>query len=133
MKIRLLLIAQSMFRLLASQGDIFFRQQNVSGFNENSMRPLRRHFQIVFQDPFSSLSPRMTVQQIIEEGLKLHFTELDAQQRQQKIVDVLQEVGLEQDVLWRYPHEFSGGQRQRDLSLFYSATCCSALRSITRL
>ena len=103
----------AMFRLLASQGDIFFRQQNVSGFDENSMRPLRRHFQIVFQDPFSSLSPRMTVQQIIEEGLKLHFAELDARQRQQKIVDILQEVGLEQDVLWRYPHEFSGGQRQR--------------------
>lgn len=103
----------ALFRLLASQGDIYFKQQNVSGFNEKMMRPLRRHFQIVFQDPFSSLSPRMTVQQIIEEGIKLHFPELDGKQRLEKIIDVLNEVGLEEDVLWRYPHEFSGGQRQR--------------------
>ena len=103
----------AMFRLLASQGEVYFKNQNVSQFSERQMRPLRRHFQIVFQDPFSSLSPRMTVRQIIEEGLKLHFPQLSAAQRLQKIMDVLQEVGLEQDVLWRYPHEFSGGQRQR--------------------
>jgi len=103
----------ALFRLLSSQGEIYFKQQNVSLFNEKLMRPLRRHFQIVFQDPFSSLSPRMTVQQIIEEGLKLHFPELNAAQRLVKIIDVLQEVGLAEDVLWRYPHEFSGGQRQR--------------------
>lgn len=103
----------AMFRLLASQGEVFFKNQNVSRFSENRMRPLRRHFQIVFQDPFSSLSPRMTVRQIIEEGLKLHFPALNNSQRLQKIIDVLQEVGLEEDVLWRYPHEFSGGQRQR--------------------
>jgi len=103
----------ALFRLLSSQGEIYFKKQNVSQFNEKSMRPLRRHFQIVFQDPFSSLSPRMTVQQIIEEGLKLHFPELSSSQRLVKIIDVLQEVGLEEDVLWRYPHEFSGGQRQR--------------------
>jgi len=103
----------ALFRLLASQGEIYFKQQNVSLFNEKSMRPLRRHFQIVFQDPFSSLSPRMTVRQIIEEGLKLHFPELDGVQRLVKIIDVLKEVGLGEDVLWRYPHEFSGGQRQR--------------------
>jgi microcin C transport system ATP-binding protein len=102
-----------MFRLLASTGDIEFKNQDVTGFNEKQMRPLRRHFQIVFQDPFSSLSPRLTVQQIIEEGLKLHFPELDSRQRLQKIIDILQEVGLETDILWRYPHEFSGGQRQR--------------------
>ena len=103
----------AMFRLLASQGEVYFKNQNVSQFSERQMRPLRRHFQIVFQDPFSSLSPRMTVRQIIEEGLKLHFPQLSAAQRLQKIMDVLQEVGLERDVLWRYPHEFSGGQRQR--------------------
>ena len=103
----------AMFRLLASQGEVYFKNQNVSQFSERQMRPLRRHFQIVFQDPFSSLSPRMTVRQIIEEGLKLHFPQLSAAQRLQKIMGVLQEVGLEQDVLWRYPHEFSGGQRQR--------------------
>ena len=103
----------AMFRLLSSQGEVYFKNENVSSFNERQMRPLRRHFQIVFQDPFSSLSPRMTVRQIIEEGLKLHFSQLSAEQRLQKIIDVLQEVGLEEDVLWRYPHEFSGGQRQR--------------------
>jgi microcin C transport system ATP-binding protein len=103
----------AMFRLLASQGEIYFKNQNVSQFSEKYMRPLRRHFQIVFQDPFSSLSPRMTVQQIIEEGLKLHYPQLNARQRLEKIYDVLKEVDLDEDTLWRYPHEFSGGQRQR--------------------
>jgi microcin C transport system ATP-binding protein len=103
----------AMFRLLSSQGKIRFKGEDVTAFNEKQMRPLRRHFQIVFQDPFSSLSPRLTVQQIIEEGLKLHFPELDTAQRLRKIIAILQEVGLDEDVLWRYPHEFSGGQRQR--------------------
>ena len=103
----------AMFRLLASTGAIKFKNQDVTGFNEKRMRPLRRHFQIVFQDPFSSLSPRLTVRQIIEEGLVLHFPELNSKQRLEKIIDILQEVGLDEDVLWRYPHEFSGGQRQR--------------------
>lgn len=103
----------AMFRLLSSTGAIEFKNEDVTGFNEKQMRPLRRHFQIVFQDPFSSLSPRLTVRQIIEEGLRLHFPELTSGQRLQKIIDILQEVGLEEDVLWRYPHEFSGGQRQR--------------------
>lgn len=103
----------AMFRLLASQGEIRFKGEDVTQFNEKRMRPLRRHFQIVFQDPFSSLSPRMTVQQIIEEGLILHFPELSTEQRLYRVIDILQEVGLEENVLWRYPHEFSGGQRQR--------------------
>lgn len=103
----------ALFRLLASQGEIYFKNQNVSEFNEKRMRPLRRHFQIVFQDPFSSLSPRMSVQQIIEEGLILHFPKLSVSQRLEKIIDVMREVGLDEGVLWRYPHEFSGGQRQR--------------------
>ncbi len=103
----------ALFRLLDSTGEIHFKDINVTQFSEKSMRPLRRHFQIVFQDPFSSLSPRMTVQQIIEEGLKLHFPDLNEKQRMDKILDILQEVDLESDILWRYPHEFSGGQRQR--------------------
>jgi microcin C transport system ATP-binding protein len=102
-----------MFRLLASQGDIYFKNKNVTDFNEKQLRPLRRNFQIVFQDPFSSLSPRMTVRQIIEEGLKLHYPQLDSSQRIDKILAILCEVGLDESVLWRYPHEFSGGQRQR--------------------
>jgi len=103
----------AMFRLLSSTGSIKFKDQDVTGFDEKSMRPLRRHFQIVFQDPFSSLSPRLTVQQIIEEGLRLHFPDLSAEQRLEKVIAILQEVGLNEDILWRYPHEFSGGQRQR--------------------
>ncbi|VAW52360.1 ABC transporter, ATP-binding protein (cluster 5, nickel/peptides/opines) / ABC transporter, ATP-binding protein (cluster 5, nickel/peptides/opines) [hydrothermal vent metagenome] len=103
----------AMFRLLASTGGIELKNQDVTSFNEKRMRPLRRHFQIVFQDPFSSLSPRLTVRQIIEEGLKLHFPKLDVKQRLEKIIAILQEVGLDEDILWRYPHEFSGGQRQR--------------------
>ena len=103
----------ALFRLIHSTGLIELKQTDVTWFNEKKMRPIRRHFQIVFQDPYSSLSPRMTVQQIIEEGLLLHFPQLKKPQRQQKIMATLDKVGLEQDVLWRYPHEFSGGQRQR--------------------
>ncbi len=103
----------ALFRLLSSTGKIEFKQQDVTAFNEKSMRPLRRHFQIVFQDPYSSLSPRMTVQQILAEGLTLHFSHLSKAEHQEKILATLQEVGLDSDVLWRYPHEFSGGQRQR--------------------
>ncbi|HEY9052264.1 MAG TPA: dipeptide ABC transporter ATP-binding protein, partial [Gammaproteobacteria bacterium] len=103
----------SMLRLERSQGDIHFNGMPLHEMTESAIRPLRKDFQVVFQDPYSSLSPRMTVEQIISEGLKLHFPELDKQQRHQRILDILHEVGLEESVLWRYPHEFSGGQRQR--------------------
>ncbi len=103
----------AMFRLLTSTGEVYFKNTNVSTYSEKQMRPLRRHYQIVFQDPFSSLSPRLTVQQIIDEGLKLHFPNLTVAQRLEKINNVLNEVGLDNSALWRYPHEFSGGQRQR--------------------
>ena len=103
----------SLLRLVESKGDIYFGSDKISDFGEKDIRPLRRQFQVVFQDPFSSLSPRMTVEQIIGEGLKLHFPELDISQRKARILSVLSEVGLEEEMLWRYPHEFSGGQRQR--------------------
>ncbi len=106
-------LGMSLFRLVNSTGDIYFGKHQISDYREKDIRPLRRHFQVVFQDPFSSLSPRMTVEQIIGEGLKLHFPELDKAQRKARILSVLEEVGLESDILWRYPHEFSGGQRQR--------------------
>jgi len=106
-------LGMSLFRLVDSTGAIYFGEQKISDFREKDIRPLRRHFQVVFQDPFSSLSPRMTVEQIIGEGLKLHFPQLDKSQRKARILSVLDEVGLESDILWRYPHEFSGGQRQR--------------------
>ncbi|MCK5002900.1 MAG: ABC transporter ATP-binding protein [Gammaproteobacteria bacterium] len=106
-------LGMSLFRLVDSTGGIYFGKDKISDFREKEIRPLRRHFQVVFQDPFSSLSPRMTVEQIIGEGLKLHFSELDNAQRKARILSVLDEVGLDNDILWRYPHEFSGGQRQR--------------------
>lgn len=106
-------LGMSLLRLIDSTGKIIFKDNEISKFRERDMRPLRRHFQIVFQDPFSSLSPRMTIEQIVGEGLRLHFPELSQQQYNERILQILCEVGLEEDILWRYPHEFSGGQRQR--------------------
>ena len=77
------------------------------------MRDLRQSIQIVFQDPFGSLSPRMSVMQIIEEGLKVHQPSVTTENREAQVLDVLQEVGLPRSALHRFPHEFSGGQRQR--------------------
>ena len=106
-------LGMALLRMQDSTGRIRFRDHIISDYREQQMRPLRRFFQIVFQDPFSSLSPRMTVEQIVGEGLKLHYPELNKAQRYDRIVKILQEVGLDQGALWRYPHEFSGGQRQR--------------------
>jgi microcin C transport system ATP-binding protein len=106
-------LGMCLLRLQACEGDIRFKNTTIQGISDREMRPLRRHMQVVFQDPFSSLSPRMTIEQILSEGLRLHYPELDAKSRRKKIADVLDEVDLEEDMLWRYPHEFSGGQRQR--------------------
>lgn len=106
-------LGMALLRLQNSTGEIHFNNQRLDNLNESALRPLRKSFQVVFQDPFSSLSPRMTVEQIVGEGLKIHFPDLNAQQRLQKIKQVLCEVGLDDSILWRYPHEFSGGQRQR--------------------
>jgi len=106
-------LGMALLRMQDSTGRIRFRDHIISDYREQQMRPLRRFFQIVFQDPFSSLSPRMTVEQIVGEGLKLHYPELSKAQRFDRIVTTLEEVGLDEGTLWRYPHEFSGGQRQR--------------------
>ena len=106
-------LGMALLRMLDSTGKIRFREHMISDYREQQMRPLRRYFQIVFQDPFSSLSPRMTVEQIVGEGLKLHYPELTRTQRDERIISTLKEVGLDENALWRYPHEFSGGQRQR--------------------
>ena len=106
-------LGMSLLRLQKSDGEIIFDQQSINQLSEGRLRPLRRRFQIVLQDPFSSLSPRMTVEQIISEGVQLHFPELTKEERHQRIVAVLQEVDLDSSILGRYPHEFSGGQRQR--------------------
>ncbi|TAN01647.1 MAG: ABC transporter ATP-binding protein [Rhizobiaceae bacterium] len=100
-------------RLISSQGDIRFAGREIDKFSFRDMRPLRRELQIVFQDPYGSLSPRMSVSEIIEEGLKIHEPSLKADARDQRVVAVLKEVGLDPATRFRYPHEFSGGQRQR--------------------
>jgi microcin C transport system ATP-binding protein len=103
----------ALLRLIKSSGAIRFGDQDIQGLNSRRLRPLRRHMQIVFQDPFGSLSPRMSVGQIIEEGLKLHRLGGDRHGRRLLVAKVLEEVGLDPASLDRYPHEFSGGQRQR--------------------
>ncbi|WP_028032254.1 ABC transporter ATP-binding protein [Chelativorans sp. J32] len=100
-------------RMISSDGEIRFRGERIDGRSFRDMRPLRRHMQIVFQDPFGSLSPRMSVAEIIQEGLKVHERGLSAEERDAQVVDVLKEVGLDPEARFRYPHEFSGGQRQR--------------------
>ena len=106
-------LGMCLLRLQGCDGEVFFQGDRIDHLKSKQVRPLRRHFQIVFQDPYSSLSPRMTIEQIIGEGLKIHFPELNQQQRRERITAALEEVGLEPEMMFRYPHEFSGGQRQR--------------------
>ncbi|AZO41123.1 ABC transporter ATP-binding protein [Mesorhizobium sp. M7D.F.Ca.US.005.01.1.1] len=100
-------------RMISSTGTIQFNGRDINQLSFNAMRPLRRELQIVFQDPFGSLSPRMSIAEIIEEGLKIHEPKLSPDQRDDKVAAVLKEVGLDPATRNRYPHEFSGGQRQR--------------------
>ena len=100
-------------RMISSTGRIRFGGKDIDRFSFADMRPLRREIQIVFQDPYGSLSPRMSVAEIIEEGLRIHEPKLSDDARDARVVDVLNEVGLDPGTRFRYPHEFSGGQRQR--------------------
>jgi microcin C transport system ATP-binding protein len=106
-------LGMCLLRLQDCSGNISFDGADIALLNQRQLRPLRRNFQVVFQDPYSSLSPRLTVEQIIGEGLGIHFPHLDRRQRRERILAIMDEVGLEESMLWRYPHEFSGGQRQR--------------------
>jgi microcin C transport system ATP-binding protein len=103
----------AILRLIASQGEILFRDRRIDGFNARTMRPLRKEMQIVFQDPYGSLSPRLSIQQIVEEGLLVQDNSLDHDERRRRVGQALSEVGLDPETMDRYPHEFSGGQRQR--------------------
>ena len=100
-------------RMIGSEGSIDFRGRDISRLSFAGMRPLRKEIQIGFQDPFGSLSPRMSVTEIIEEGLRIHEPKLSAEERDARVVGAMQEVGLDPATRHRYPHEFSGGQRQR--------------------
>ncbi len=103
----------AMLRLTASQGEIKFHDKIISGYDRDDMRPLRAKMQIVFQDPYGALSPRMSVGQIIGEGLEVHRRNITASDREELVVQALRDVNLNPDTRHRYPHEFSGGQRQR--------------------
>lgn len=106
-------LGMCLLRLQNCEGKIVLNNNTISNLSERELRPLRKDIQVVFQDPFSSLSPRMNIMQIIEEGLLIHFPQLNSEQRYIKIKNIMLEVGLEESMLSRYPHEFSGGQRQR--------------------
>ncbi len=103
----------AILRLLSSEGPIVFMGRNINGLLSRELRPLRREMQIVFQDPYGSLSPRLSVSQIIEEGLLIQSPSLSYAQRRERVSKALVEVGLDPSAQDRYPHEFSGGQRQR--------------------
>lgn len=103
----------NLLQLQKCEGTVNFNNTCLDQLTPRQLRPLRRLFQVVFQDPYSSLSPRLTVEQIIGEGLVIHQPDMSFSERRQKIIAILHEVGLEQNILSRYPHQFSGGQRQR--------------------
>jgi microcin C transport system ATP-binding protein len=103
----------ALLRLTEAEGHIRFAGQDIAALGQRQLRPLRREMQVVFQDPFSSLSPRLSVAQIVEEGLKVHRLAASATERRRLIETALAEVGLDAQAAERYPHEFSGGQRQR--------------------
>jgi microcin C transport system ATP-binding protein len=103
----------ALLRISRSQGTIRFEGEDIHTKNFKAMRPLRSRMQIVFQDPFASLSPKMSLRQIVGEGLPIHRPDLNRAQCEEEVLRILDEVGLGAEVLDRYPHEFSGGQRQR--------------------
>jgi microcin C transport system ATP-binding protein len=103
----------AILRLISSDGPIVFMGQQLQGLKFKEMRPVRHDMQIVFQDPYGSLSPRMSVSDIIEEGLWVHQPQLSPDEREARVIAALNDVGLDPETRFRYPHEFSGGQRQR--------------------
>ncbi len=103
----------ALLRLISSEGTVAYLGTPISDYSFKQMRPLRRDMQVVFQDPFGSLSPRMSIYQIVEEGLKVLGREHSYTQRRRMVAEVLDEVGIDVNAMDRYPHEFSGGQRQR--------------------
>jgi microcin C transport system ATP-binding protein len=103
----------ALLRLISSDGPILFMGKSVQGLKFKEMRPFRRDMQIVFQDPYGSLSPRMSVADIVEEGLWVHHPHLSDAEREERVIRALSDVGLDPSTRFRYPHEFSGGQRQR--------------------
>jgi peptide/nickel transport system ATP-binding protein/oligopeptide transport system ATP-binding protein len=107
-------VGRTILKLIAATGgEIFFHGKNILPLTENDFRPLRREIQMIFQDPFGSLNPRMTIASIVGEALEIHFREMSAGDRRERVAELLRQVGLQPEMMTRYPHEFSGGQRQR--------------------
>jgi len=107
-------VGRALLRLLEpTDGQIVFNGQELTRLSEHELRPLRKRMQMIFQDPFGSLNPRMTIASIVGEALKIHFPDLNRNARRDRIAQLLRQMGLEPDHMNRYPHEFSGGQRQR--------------------
>ncbi|MDA5092582.1 ABC transporter ATP-binding protein [Aliiroseovarius sp. KMU-50] len=105
-------LALAVMRLISSEGPVVFLGEDIQGRKSRQLQPLRRDMQIVFQDPYGSLSPRMTCEEIIAEGLTVHGVE-PGRNRREMVAEIMEEVGLDPAAMHRYPHEFSGGQRQR--------------------
>jgi microcin C transport system ATP-binding protein len=103
----------ALLQLAHSQGEVLLDGEPIQGLSRAGLRPLRRRMQIVFQDPYGSLSPRMSVGEIVGEGLAVHEPSLSRAERDTRVAGALREVGLDPGCIIRYPHEFSGGQRQR--------------------
>jgi microcin C transport system ATP-binding protein len=103
----------AVLRLVSSQGRIAYAGTGIESYNAKAMRPLRKEMQVVFQDPYGSLSPRLSVRQIVEEGLLVLDKGIEAPERERRVAGALEEVGIDPAMMERYPHEFSGGQRQR--------------------
>jgi microcin C transport system ATP-binding protein len=103
----------AVLRLIQSEGPIVYLGRRIDGFDAGDMRPLRKEMQIVFQDPYGSLSPRLSIRQIVEEGLTVQNKDISFEEREERVAQALSEVGIDPAAMERYPHEFSGGQRQR--------------------
>jgi microcin C transport system ATP-binding protein len=103
----------AILRLISSEGPVVFMGKPLQGLKFRDMRPYRRDMQVVFQDPYGSLSPRMSVADIVGEGLRVHHPKLSPDERDARVTAALADVGLDPETRFRYPHEFSGGQRQR--------------------
>ena len=106
-------LARALIGLEKYSGEVFFEEANLKEFNPKSLRGIKRDFQIVFQDPFGSLSPRQTIGEIVGEGLKVHERGISAEKRKMSISQAIEDVGLNLDNINKFPHELSGGQRQR--------------------
>ncbi len=107
-------VGRTLLKLIgATSGEVIFDGKSILPMKEREFRPLRREMQMIFQDPYGSLNPRMTCGEIIGEALEIHFRELSAGERRDAVAALLAQVGLKPEMAERYPHEFSGGQRQR--------------------